>query len=157
MDHLVMSMCRVFTCVVGRGCLLWPVHSLGKTHWLDGHEFEQAPGFGFGYCLHLKAIKLLVSETVSIHIGRTDAEAEVPKLWPPDAKSQLIRKDPDVGQDWSQEEKRMTEVEMVGWHHWLDGHEFEQALGVGDGQGSLACCSPWGHKESDTTEWLSWT
>ena len=89
-----------------------------------------------------------------IFIGRTDAEAEVPKLWPPDAKSQLIRKDPDVGQDWSQEEKRMTEVEMVGWHHWLDGHAFEQALGVGDGQGSLACCSPWGHKESDTTEWV---
>ena len=79
-----------------------------------------------------------------IFIGRTNAEAEVPKLWPRDAKSQLIRKDPDTGEDWRQEEKRVTEVEMVGWHHWLDGHEFEQALGVGDGQRSLACRSPWG-------------
>ena len=63
--------------------------------------------------------------------------------------------DADAGKDWRQE-KGMTEDEMVGWHHWLDGHEFEQALGVGDGQGNLTCCSPWGHKESDTTEWLNW-
>ena len=69
----------------------------------------------------------------------------------------LIRKDPDVGKDWRQEEKGMTEDEMVGWHHWLDGHEFEQVLGVADGQGSLACCSPWGRKESGTNEWLNWT
>ena len=66
-------------------------------------------------------------------------------------------RDPDAGKDWRQEENRMTEGERVGWHHRLDGHEFEQALGVGDGQGSLACCSPWGLKESDTTEWLNWT
>ena len=92
-----------------------------------------------------------------IFIGRTDNEAELPILWPPDVKNWLIRKDPDVGRDWSQEEKGMTEDEMVGWHHWLDGHEFEQALGVGDGQGSLACCSTWGHKESDMTKWLNWT
>ena len=64
--------------------------------------------------------------------------------------------DPDSGQDWRQEEKGMTEDEMVGWHHWLNGHEFEQVLGVGDGQGTLVCCSPWGHKELDTTEWLNW-
>ena len=79
------------------------------------------------------------------------------KLWPPDVKNWLIGKDPDAGIDWRQEEKGMTEDEMVGWHHWLNGHEFEQALKVGDGQGSLACCSPWGCKESDTTEWLNWT
>ena len=89
--------------------------------------------------------------------GRTDAEAETPILWPPDAKNWLNGKDPDAGKDWRQEEKGTIEDEMVGWHHWLDGHEFEQALGVGDGQGGLACCSPWGHKESDTTEWLYWT
>jgi len=92
-----------------------------------------------------------------ISIGRTDAEAETPKLWPPDAKNWLTRKDPDAGKDWRQEEKRTTEDDMVGWHHWLNGHEFEQALGVGDGQGNLVCCSPWGRRESDTTEWLNWT
>ena len=91
-----------------------------------------------------------------IFIGRTNAEAETPILWPPDAKSWLIGKDPDAGQDWRQEEKGTMEDEMVGWHHWLNGHEFEQASGVGDGQGSLACCSPWGRKESDTTEQLNW-
>ena len=88
-----------------------------------------------------------------IFIGRTDAEAETPKLWPPDAKSQLIGKDPDAGKDWGQEEKGVTEDEMVGWHHWLNGLEFEQSPGDGGGQGSLECCSPWGHKELDTTEW----
>ena len=92
-----------------------------------------------------------------IFIGRTDVEAEAPKFWPPDAKSRLTGKDPDAGKDWRQEEKGTTEDEMVGWHQWLDGHEFVQALGVGDGQGSLECCSPWGHKELDTTERLNWT
>ena len=77
-------------------------------------------------------------------------------FWPPDEKNWFIRKDPDAGKDWGQEEKGLTEDEMVGWHHWFNGHEFEQAPGVGDEQGSLACCSPWGHKESDTTEWLNW-
>ena len=90
-------------------------------------------------------------------IGRTDAEAETPVLWPPDGKNWLIGKDSDAGQDWRQEEKGMTEDEMVGWHPRLNGHEFEQAPGVGDGQGSLACCSPWGHQESDMTEWQNWT
>ena len=78
-------------------------------------------------------------------------------FWPSDAKNWLIGKDPDAGKDWRQEEKGRTEDEMVGCYHWLDGHEFEQAPRVGDGQGSLACCSPWGCKESDTTEWLNWT
>ena len=85
----------------------------------------------------------------------TDVEAEAPILWPPDAKNLFIGKDPDLGKNGRQEEKGTTEDEMVGWHHRLDGHEFEQALGVGDGQGSLACCSPWGGKESDTTEQLN--
>ena len=92
-----------------------------------------------------------------IFIGRTDAKTEAPILCPPDEKNWLIGKDPDPGKDWRQEEKGTIEDEMVGWHHWLNGHEFEQAPGVGDGQGSLACCSPWGHKESDMTEWLNWT
>ena len=89
--------------------------------------------------------------------GRTDAEAETPILWPPDVKNWVLGKDPDAGKNWWQEEKGMTEDEMVGWHHWLNRHEFEQAPGVGDGQGSPVCCSPWGHKESDTTERLNWT
>ena len=88
--------------------------------------------------------------------GRTDAEAETPILWPPDAKSWLIGKDPNAGKDWGQE-KGMTEDEMVGWHHRLNGRGFGWTLGVGDGQGGLVCCSSWGHKESDTTERLNWT
>ena len=91
-----------------------------------------------------------------IFIGRTDAEAEAPVILPPDPKSQLIGKDPDAGKGWRQEEKGMTVDKMVGLHHWLDGCEFEQALGVGDGQGSLAFHSPLDRKESDTTEQLNW-
>ena len=91
-----------------------------------------------------------------IFIGRTDVEAETPILWPPHPKNWLTGKDPEAGKDWGQEEKGMTQDEMVGWHHQLDGHEFEQAPGSGDGQGSLACCGPWGRKESDTTELLNW-
>ena len=79
------------------------------------------------------------------------------QLWPCDAKNWLLGKDSDAGKDWRQEEKGTTEDEMVGWHHRLYGHEFEQVPGVGDGQGSLACCSPWGRKESDMTEQLNWT
>jgi len=91
-----------------------------------------------------------------IFIGRLDDEAEAPKLWPPDVKNWLTGKDPDAGKDWRQEEKGTPEDEMVEWHHRLDGHEFERALGDGEGQGSLAGCSPWGRKELDTTEWLNW-
>ena len=90
-----------------------------------------------------------------IFIGRTDAKAEVPKLWPLDAKSWLTGKNPDDGKDWRQEEKGTTEDEIVGWHHLLDGHEFEKTPGDGDGQGSLVCCSPWGCEEWDTTEKLN--
>ena len=92
-----------------------------------------------------------------IFIGRTDVGAEAPVLWPPDVKNWLLGKDPDAGKDWRQEEKGTTEDEMVGWHHGLNEHEFEQAPGVGDGQGGLVCCSPWGHKVLDTTEQLKWT
>ena len=90
-----------------------------------------------------------------IFILRTDAEAEAPILWPPDEKSWLIGEDPDAGKDWGQEEKGATEDEMVGWHHQLNGHEFEQTLGDGEGQGSLVCCSPWGCKEPYMTERLN--
>ena len=92
-----------------------------------------------------------------IFIGRTYAEAETPILRPPHVKSWLLGKDSDAGRDWGQEEKGTTEDEMPGWHHRLDGHEFEWIPGVGDGQGGLVCCDSWGHKESDTTEWLNWT
>ena len=94
-----------------------------------------------------------------VFILRTDAEAEAPILWPPDAKGHLIGKDSDAGKDWRHKEKgmRMTEDEMVGRHHRSNRHEFEQTPGDSEGQGSLACCSPWRHKELDTTEWLNWT
>ena len=89
--------------------------------------------------------------------GRNDIKAESPILWPPHAKCWLIGKDSDAGRDWGQEEKGMTEDEMAGWYHWLDGCESEWTLGVGDGQGGLVCCDSWGRKESDTTAWLNWT
>ena len=90
-------------------------------------------------------------------IGRTDAEAETPILWPPHAKSWLIGKDSDAGRYGGQEEKGTTEDEMAGWHQWLDGHDSEWTPGVGDGQGGLACCDSWGREESDTIERLNWT
>ena len=92
-----------------------------------------------------------------VFIGRTDAEAETPILWPHHVKSWLIGKDPDAGRDWEQEEKGTTEDEMAGWHHRLDGHGFGYTPGVGDGRGGLACCDSWGHKESEMTERLDWT
>ena len=107
-------------------------------------------------CKEIKLVNHKVNQSW-IFIGRTNTEAGVPILWPPDMKNWLTGKDPDAGKDWRQEEKGTTEDEMVGWHHQLDGHEFEHALEVGDGQKSLACCSLWGHKESETTEWLNRT
>ena len=92
-----------------------------------------------------------------IFIGRTDAKAETPILWLPDVKNWLTGKDPDAGNNWSQEEKGMPEDEMVGWHHWLNGHGFGWTPEVGDGWGGLVCCSPWGHKELDMTERINWT
>ena len=87
-----------------------------------------------------------------VFIGRNDSKAETPVLWPPHEKSLLIGKDSDAGRDWGQQEKGMTEDEMAGWHHRLDGYEYEQTIGAADGQGTLACCSPWSWKESDMTE-----
>ena len=107
-------------------------------------------------CKEIKSVNLKGNQCW-IFIGKAGAKAETPILWPSDVKNWLVGKDPNAGKDWRQEEKGMTEDEMLGWHHWFNGHEFEQAPGVGDGQGSLVCCSPWGNKESDTTEWLSWT
>ena len=92
-----------------------------------------------------------------VFIGRTDAKVETPILWPPHVKCWLIGKDSDAGRDWGQEEKGTTEDEMAGWHHQLDGHGFQWAPGVDDGQGGLACCNSWGRKETDMTERLNWT
>ena len=107
-------------------------------------------------CKEIKPVNLTGNQSW-IFIGRTHAEAEAPILWLSDAKNWLLRKDPDAGKDWRQEDKGMSEDEIIGWHHWLEGHEFEQALGIGDGQGSLASCSPQSHKESDMTKLLKWT
>ena len=105
-------------------------------------------------CKEMKPINPKGSQ-LWIFSGRTDAESEVPTLWPPDAKSWLTGKDPDAGKNWSQEEKGTTEDKMAGWHHRLNGHEFEQAPGDDEGQGDLACYGPRGRKESDTTEQLN--
>ena len=109
--------------------------------------------------LDCKEIKLVrpKGDQSWMFIGRTDVEAETPILWPHHAKSWLFGKDPDAGRDWGQEEKGMTEHKMAGWHHRLNGHEFGWTLRVGDGQEGLACCSSWGHGESDTTERLNLT
>ena len=109
---------------------------------------------------HHKEINLVNPEGNQswIFIGRTGAETETSVLWPPDAENRLIGKDPEMGTIEGRKKQEMTEDEMVGWHHRLDGHESEQAPEVGDGQESLACCSPWGHKESDMTDQLNrWT
>ena len=153
-----MSMCRVFFCVVGRRFLLWPVHFLGKTllvfallHSVLEKTLESP--------LDCKEIRPVHSERDQPwdFFGGNDAEAETPVLWPPHAKSWHIGKDSDAGRDLGQEEKGKTEDEMAGWHHRLNGRESEWTLGVGDGQGGLACCDSWDCKESDTTEWINWT
>ena len=97
----------------------------------------------------------ILKETQSEYSWKRRAEAEASMFWPPDAKSQVIRKDPDTRKYWGQEEKGASQDEMVGWHHQLNGHEFEQTQGDGEGQGCLACCHPWACKESDMTEWLN--
>ena len=138
--------------VVMYGCESWNIKKAG--HWRI---------YAFDPTMVLKTLEgpLDCKEIQPVHpkgdeswefIGRTAVETETPVLCPPDAKNWLIWKDPDAGKDWGQEEKGMTEDEMVGWYHWLNGHGFGWTPGVGDGQGSLACCSSWGLKESDTTE-----
>ena len=125
---------------------------------LDKGSYSQSYGFSLESPLDCKEIQPVhpKGDQSWVFIGRTDAEAEPPILWPPHMKSWLIGKDPDAGRDWGQEEKGTTEDEMAGWHHRLNGHEFEWTPGVGDGQGGLACWDSWGHKELDTTERLNW-
>ena len=107
-------------------------------------------------CKEIKPVNSKGNQTW-LFIRRTDAETEAPIFWPPDVKSWLIGKDPDAGKGWKQEEKGITEDEMVRWYHWLNEHEFEQAPGIGDGQGGLVSCSPWGWKESIIIERVNWT
>ena len=109
---------------------------------------------GFLDCKIIRPVNLKENQSW-IFIEWANAEAEAPVLWPPDAMNWLIGKDPDAGKDWRQEEKGMTEDEMVAWHHWLNRHEFEQAPGDGEGQENLACCSLWGWIETNRTEWLN--
>ena len=144
----------VFSAVM-YGCEIWTIKKAEHQR-IDGFEL---------WCWR-RRLSSLDSEIKPVHlkgnqswifIGRTDAEPETPIVWPPNWKNGVIWKDPDAGKDWRQGEKGTTEDEMVGWRYWLDGHEFEQALGVGDGQGSLVCCSPWGCEESDMTKQLNWT
>ena len=125
-----------------------------------GHKQAETPSVCVWFCCFTACLLILFSsfynhfmeiKPSSQSIRGSDAEAEAPILWPPAAKSWLIRKDPDAREDWRQKEKGTREDEMVGWHHRRNGHEFEQTAGVGDGRGSLACCSPWGRKELDTT------
>ena len=134
---------------------------VGWYHWLTGHEFGKLQELVMDREVwHVAVLGVTKSWTRLrdwwVFTGRTDAEAETPVLWPPHTKSWLIGKDPEAGRDWGQEEKGMTEDEMAGWHHWLDGHEFEKTPGVGDRQGGLACCGSWGCKESDMAERLNW-
>ena len=152
--HLVKAM--VFPVVV-YGCESWTIKKAEHRR-IDGFEL---------WCWwrllrvpwNCKEIQLVHPKGVQswVFIARTDFEAETPVLWPPHAKSWLIWKDPDAGKDWGQEEKGTTEDKMVGWHHRLNEHGFGWALGVGDGQGGLACCSSWGCKKLDTTERLNST
>ena len=140
---------------------VFPVVMYGSESWtIKKAECQRIDAFKLWCWRRLLTVPLDCKEIQPVHpkgnqpwifIGRTDAGAEAPILWPPDAKSQLIGKDPDIGKDWRQEGKGTTEDKMVGWHHRLDGHKFEQALGDGEGHGSLVCCSPWGRKELDTT------
>ena len=143
--------------VVMYGCESWPIKK--AEHWrIDAFELLvlektlESP-------LDCKEIQPVHPKGYQswVFIGVSDVDAETPILWPHNAKSWLIGKDPDAGKDWGQEEKGMTEDEMVGWYHWLNGHEFGWAPGVGVGQGGLACSSSWGCKELDMTEWLNWT
>ena len=139
--HLVKAM--VFP-VVMYGCENWTIRKVERRRmnafklWCWRRLFESS--------LDSKEIKPVHPKGNQswMFIGRTGAEAETPVLWPPDANNWLIVKDPGVGKDWRQQEKGISEDELVGWHHWLNGHEFEQGPGAGDGQGGLACCSPWG-------------
>ena len=151
--HLVKAL--VFP-VVMYGCESWTIKKAEHKEWMllncdVGEDSWESLGLQGAQTVNPKGNQSW------IFIGRTDAEADAPIIWPPDMKSRLIGKEPDAGKDRRQEAKGMTEDEMVGWHHQLNGWEFEQTLGVCDGQGNLVCCSSRGHKGSDTTEQLYWT
>ena len=142
--------------VVTYGCESWTVKK--PEHWrIDAFELWclrrllRVP-----YCKKIQPVHPKGDQSW-VFFGRTDAEAEAPIFWPPHEKSWLIGKDSDAGRDWGQEEKGTTEDEMAGWHHWLNGCEFEWTPGVGDGQGDLVCCDSRGHKKLDMTEQLNWT
>ena len=139
--------------VVMYECESWTIKKAKQLQWVWTVVLEKTLESPLD-CKEIQPVNLKGSQPW-IFIGGTDVEAEAPILWPPDAKSQLIGKDPDAGKDWRQEEKGTTEDELVGWHHWLNEHEFEQTLEDGERQGSLAYCSPWDHKELDMTEWLN--
>ena len=150
--HLVRAM--VFPVFI-YGCESWTIK---KAHHWRIDAFELVLKKTLQNPLDCKEIKLVNPRGNQswMFIGRTDAKVKTPILWLPDAKNWLIWKDPDAGKDWRREEKGTTEAEMVGWHQQLNGREFEQALRVRDGQGSLACCSSWSCKESVVTEGLNW-
>ena len=136
--------------VVMYGCESW---TLKKTECWRIDAFELWCQRRLLSLLDCKEIKLVnpKGNQLWIFIGRTDVDAEAPILWPPDAKSQFIGKDPNVRKEWRRKDRGLTEVKMVRQHHWLNGQEFEQTLEYSGGQGSMTCCSPWGHKELDMT------
>ena len=147
--HLVKAM--VFP-VVMYGCESWTTKKLSTELMLSNYAFGEDSWKSLG----LQGDQISHKGNQSwIFIGSTDAEAEAPILWPPDVKSRLIRRGSDAGKDWRQEETGTTEDEVIGWHHWLNGQEFEQTPGGDEGQGGLVCCSPWGCKELDATEQLN--
>ena len=139
-------------------------HCCGFQRWIEGDSCWGPKSWCFQIVVKEKNLESPLEKDIQpvcpkgnqpwIFIGRNDAEAEAPILWPPDTKSQLIQKELDAGKDWRQE-KRVTEDEIIGWHHWLNGHEFEQAPGDSEGQGRLICCSPWGRRELETSEQLN--
>ena len=141
--------------VVMYGCESWTVKKAERRR-IDAFELWCWRRLSRGPWTARRSNQSILKEINPEYSLESDAEAETPILWPPDAKNWLTGKDPDAGKDWRQEEKGMTEDKMVGWYHRLDGHGFEQAPGDGGGQGSLVCCHPWGCKESDTTEQLNW-
>ena len=144
--------------VVMYGCVSWTIRTkLNTTNWCFWTVVLDKTLESPLDCKEIQPVNPKGNQSW-IFIGRTDADAETPIFWPPDVKKCLTRKDPDAGKDWKQEEKGMTEYDFVGWHYWLNGHESDKALGVGDGQGSLACCSPWllqrvGHNWATEMNW----
>ena len=151
--HLVKAMVYL---VAMYGCKSWTIKK--SEHWrIDAFELSCWKKLLRVPWTARRSNQSILKEISPGILGRTDAKAETPILWPPLVKIWLIGKDSESGKDWEQEEKGTTEDEMARWHHHLDGHEFQWTLGVGDEQGGLACCNSWGHKELDTTERLNWT